>query len=142
MAKKKDGYERLGRFLANFDMERFGPGRELWEDFANTLREAFPNTPPKLTKQERADRKFLKEHESPKFNARSSHTFQEWSDAGYRIVKGSHSKSRNKENQALFLPSQVILSGDRVAARWDDLSTSRDRDDYEMEMFGSESDFF
>ncbi len=115
MSKRMDGYERLGRLFANFNTERFGSSRELWEDFADVLREAFPDTPPKLTKQERAK---LKEHQEPKFNPRISHTFQEWSDEGYRIIKGSHSKSRNEENQALFLPSQVILSGDRVVARW------------------------
>ena len=61
-----------------------------------------------------------------KINAKKSHTFHEWSEAGYRIKKGTRSLSRDKDGAALFKPDQVILSGDRVVARYDGVFTEED----------------
>jgi hypothetical protein len=39
-------------------------------------------------------------------------TFQEWSNAGYRIYKGAHHIARNEQNVPLFAESQVFIPSD------------------------------
>lgn len=59
-------------------------------------------------------------------------TFKEWSDAGYRIIKGSKSRCRNSDGVCLFHETQVMIPDEdlkRKDAIWD--SCDDDEDDYE-----------
>jgi hypothetical protein len=39
-------------------------------------------------------------------------TFKQWSNAGYRIYKGSHHVARNENNEPLFSAEQVYMPSD------------------------------
>ena len=69
--------------------------------------------------KEEPDRIHASDPKPKKFNARVSHTFQDWSDAGYRINKGSKATSRDETGKATFKPNQVTLCGDIIVASYD-----------------------
>jgi hypothetical protein len=79
--------------------------------------------------KEENDRIHANDPKPKKFNARVSHTFQDWSDAGYRINKGSKATGRDETGKATFKPSQVTLSGDIIIATYG-TGDDRDRDDF------------
>ena len=48
------------------------------------------------------------------FDPSVPHTFHEWSNAGFKIKKGTRSLFRNEAGAAIFNPDQVILLGESM----------------------------
>lgn len=59
-----------------------------------------------------------KEKKEKKFNEKKPHTFQEWSDNGFRVMKGQKSTGRNDVGVATFTRNQVIIHNDEIVARY------------------------
>ena len=101
---------------------------ELWEEIRDKLEKEFGEPESKWLplpagfhdNNPLADEVRKMEEKSKKFDERKPHTFQEWSDHGFRIIKGSKSTGRSDENVATFKRNQVILIEDSIAASWDD----------------------
>ena len=139
-----DKFDRIAREIAAeaLDWPPHGPcTAELWEEIRDILRREFGesdsewlplpagfhnNNPLAETLD---DLKKTRDKKSEKkFDERKSHTFQEWSDHGFRILKGSKSTGRNDENMATFKRNQVIIHDDPVVASW-----SPEDHDYELD---------
>lgn len=106
-------HERVARLIAA-ELQAgppIGPcWTEPWEDVRNILAREYQDveeTPPK--------KKGKKEKE---FNAGQPHTFQEWSDHGYRIKKGSKATGRNEAGVATFIRNQVVVNNDVEITRY------------------------
>jgi len=107
-------HERVARQIAAElqDWPPHGPcWSELWEEVRNILAKEYSDveeTPPEKKKKKK----------EKKFNERQPHTFQEWSDHGYRIVKGSKSTARNEVGVATFTRNQVVINNDVEITRY------------------------
>ena len=88
---------------------------------------------PKPVPDYRSDQKAAADREGTK--KAGYRTFNEWSNAGYRIIKGSKSHSRNSDGVCLFHESQVMIPDEdlkRKDAIWDSYEGDDD-DDFEQE---------
>ncbi len=63
-------------------------------------------------------------------------TFQEWSDAGYKIFKGEKSVGRNKAGVCVFSGAQVVKY-----APTPDLNDEYDEEEFDQDMPGNPADY-
>ena len=65
------------------------------------------------------------------FDDSKPHTFQEWSENGYRIRKGEHATGKDKAGTFTFTRDQVYENRDRVVAQYS--SYGIDNTDFEFD---------
>lgn len=105
-------HERVARQIAAElqDWPPHGPcWSELWEEIRNILAKEYVDVEELVPKKKKKEKKF---------DAGTPHTFQEWSEHGYRIKKGSKSTARNDVGVATFTKNQVVVDRDVEVARY------------------------
>ncbi len=103
-----DKYTRVAKKIAGeaLSWPPAGPcASELWEEVRAILIHEFPGN------------EIIPD--PPIFNSEEPHTFNEWSENGYRIKKGEHATGKNKENKHTFTRDQVYSNNDIVVATYD-----------------------